>query len=102
MRNKLFEEALNNTSEESCQKIRIYTDMVDIISDLEEERDKAKILLEAARDAISLTAIAFGEWLLKTCYIYCVDGETKKWWRESEHLYYTTEELYQIFLKENQ
>ena len=51
-------------------------------------------------DDLHRNMIAFGEWLLTTCYIYCTDGETKKWWLESDHCYYTTEELFQIYLKQ--
>lgn len=67
----------------------------DRITELEEERDKAQILLEAAREAVPLTAIAFGEWLGKN-YHSIYNGKDLYWGSYSGS--YTTEKLYQIFI----
>lgn len=75
MRNKLFQEALDNVSEKSRQKIRDYTDAIDM-------------------------AVNFGEWLKVNAFLYRIDDEIKKWWLEKDHCYYSTEELFQIFKTE--
>lgn len=79
MRNKLFQEALDNVSEESRQKIRDYTDAIDL-------------------------AISFGEWLGKNKEYfegkwYDVENPNSKDVLTSLNAYYgqTTEELFQIF-----
>lgn len=71
MRNKLFQEALDDVSEESQQKVREYTDAIDM-------------------------AVDFGEWLLRNCEI-----DTDSYWRYYHNRKYegykTTSELFQIF-----
>lgn len=78
MRNKLFQQALDQSTEESRQKMRNYTDMIDMTVD-------------------------FGDWILKSTYQKTMDSEWKWKWFDSSaqgderNCKYTTEELFSIF-----
>ena len=84
MRNKLFQQALDECPEETKHKVQHFMDMVDRV--------------EATNDS---NAIAFGEWLLLSKYDRGNNGDYLFWWDDNYENSYSTEQLYQIFKNES-
>ncbi len=89
MRNKLFQQAIDEASDESRQKVRNYTDMIDM-------------------------AIEFGEWIKDSYYAKTMNNTHQWMWFDTTKRYdlidltrkgiethlITTEELFQIYLNQ--